>query len=168
MEILDRLNDVAKVVVDKTTEALETTRLNAKIASERSSIAEKYKQLGEVYYKKHRGGMILEPEAMEICDVIDVHNKTIEDAKEEIRKMHEANGGGQGTEAAAADGELVCPKCGKNNDPSMKYCTECGAKMAVNVEPEKEPAVSGVCPSCGVEVAEEMKYCGVCGRKLGE
>lgn len=52
----------------------------------------------------------------------------------------------------------TCPSCGAFNEPGVKFCGECGAKLGA---PEKAH-----CPSCGTENAPGTKFCGNCGAKL--
>ncbi len=48
-----------------------------------------------------------------------------------------------------------CPKCGKPAGQA-KFCTNCGANLALNT-----------CPTCGAENDISVKFCGECGTKLG-
>ena len=50
----------------------------------------------------------------------------------------------------------ICPKCGAKNNPSMRYCGDCGAELIA----EK------VCPHCGAKILGDMKFCGECGKPL--
>jgi len=47
-----------------------------------------------------------------------------------------------------------CPECGKPAGQS-KFCTNCGANLALNV-----------CPNCGAENDQSVRFCGECGTKL--
>ena len=44
MALFDKLNQVAKNLGDKTTDAIETTKLNTKIHTERNAAAEEFKK----------------------------------------------------------------------------------------------------------------------------
>jgi class 3 adenylate cyclase/tetratricopeptide (TPR) repeat protein len=48
---------------------------------------------------------------------------------------------------------MQCPSCSHNNDPSAKFCSECGTKLAP------------VCPN-GHEVAAGAKFCSECGEAV--
>jgi ribosomal protein L40E len=52
----------------------------------------------------------------------------------------------------------VCPGCGAENEPGVKFCGECGTKLGA-------PAAAR-CPGCGSENAPGTKFCGECGTKL--
>src|SRR5262245_23712306 len=46
------------------------------------------------------------------------------------------------------------PRCQHENRPAMKFCGECGARLA------------SVCPACGASNAGTQKFCGECGGPL--
>ena len=50
---------------------------------------------------------------------------------------------------------MKCPRCQTENDDRLKFCGECGTRMAA------------VCPSCRAANSLEQKFCGECGAKLG-
>src|SRR5437867_2096073 len=49
---------------------------------------------------------------------------------------------------------MQCPRCQHENLPSMKFCGECGARLAA------------VCSACGAPNAPTQKFCGECGAAL--
>jgi class 3 adenylate cyclase/tetratricopeptide (TPR) repeat protein len=50
---------------------------------------------------------------------------------------------------------MRCPRCEHENPASLKFCGECGARLA------------SVCPACGGSNASTQKFCGECGALLG-
>lgn len=66
------------------------------------------------------------------------------------------SGIGQNMNVNPADAQVTCPKCGVQNNPTMKFCGSCGSKLAATV----------ICPHCGKEVSDGMKFCGECGKSL--
>ena len=46
---------------------------------------------------------------------------------------------------------MDCPRCRHGNAPSSRFCTECGARLAL------------VCAGCGAELADGVRFCGQCG-----
>lgn len=68
--------------------------------------------------------------------------------------MRPSSGGGGGA-AAATPASVPCPKCGHQNAPGVKFCTECGAKQG--------PAT---CTNCQAELSPGAKFCTECGQKV--
>jgi class 3 adenylate cyclase/tetratricopeptide (TPR) repeat protein len=50
---------------------------------------------------------------------------------------------------------MTCGRCGTENAAGRKFCTECGAPLAL------------ACPSCGAPLEGTEKFCGDCGTPLG-
>ncbi|HEX4961024.1 MAG TPA: adenylate/guanylate cyclase domain-containing protein [Thermoanaerobaculia bacterium] len=50
---------------------------------------------------------------------------------------------------------MHCPHCQFDNPAGMKFCGQCGAKLAA------------LCPQCGTENLPGFKFCGECGSPLG-
>ncbi len=46
---------------------------------------------------------------------------------------------------------MICSNCGTTNPASLRFCEECGTRLAV------------ACASCGAPVTPGAKYCGECG-----
>lgn len=60
-------------------------------------------------------------------------------------------------EAAAFDGKLItCHSCGGRVQAGAKFCTHCGASLALT------------CPDCGVSVEAGDRFCSRCGAELTE
>jgi class 3 adenylate cyclase/tetratricopeptide (TPR) repeat protein len=49
---------------------------------------------------------------------------------------------------------MKCPRCQQENRPGRKFCSECGASLALS------------CPSCGFSNEPGEKFCGGCGTSL--
>src|SRR5713226_6721210 len=49
---------------------------------------------------------------------------------------------------------MRCPRCEHENPASLKFCGECGARLA------------SICPACGGSNASTQKFCGECGALL--
>lgn len=54
---------------------------------------------------------------------------------------------------------IKCKECGAVLDDSMKFCTECGAKL-------ENEANAHVCPHCGASIREGASFCVECGGQL--
>src|SRR5882762_1500353 len=46
---------------------------------------------------------------------------------------------------------MPCPRCRHEDPASSRFCTECGARLALS------------CASCGAELADGVRFCGACG-----
>lgn len=100
MAFLDKLSDVAKKVGDKTSEvakkvgdkaedAIETGKLNAKIASERYGVQDDLKKIGEYYYLRFISGDEVAPEVLGYCNSAKAHYDVIAKVQEELRRLKE-------------------------------------------------------------------------------
>jgi class 3 adenylate cyclase/tetratricopeptide (TPR) repeat protein len=49
---------------------------------------------------------------------------------------------------------MRCPRCDHDNTPGLKFCGECGARLAI------------ACPACGATNGPSQKFCGECGAGL--
>jgi len=159
MAFFDKLNDLAKNVGDKANGAIETTKLNSKINTEKAEIAEEFKKIGEHYYTKHTAGETIDSEIEEFITSIDSHKTVIMEIETQIRALKEETAT---THAPMASiGNLVCPTCGKPNKQGTKFCCECGGKLDVPVQPQPR-----VCPSCKAVVGEGINFCSECGTRI--
>src|SRR5262249_22268038 len=49
---------------------------------------------------------------------------------------------------------MLCPSCGFDNPPGMKFCGECAAPLPTH------------CPQCGFDNPPRFKFCGNCAAPL--
>jgi hypothetical protein len=167
MAFLDKLGDLARNIGDKTSEAIETAKINSRIGAEKTAIAECMRRIGEIYYRKHQEGDSCDPAATELLVAIDGHNRAIADAQAEIERIKTKSAPGAAPPAQPAGADCaVCQSCGRANPAGMKFCQECGAKIEAP-PPPPAPSVDGiVCPSCGRTNPAGMKFCQGCGAKI--
>jgi membrane protease subunit (stomatin/prohibitin family) len=69
-------------------------------------------------------------------------------------QMANAFGAGPQGGGGATAGTVVCPNCGKQNNPAAKFCADCGGKMEIAKVP---------CVKCGAQLREGAKFCSECG-----
>ena len=193
MAFFDKINSIAKNVGDKTGDAIEMAKINARIASERSAMNDIYRQLGEVYYAHRVNGGEGEPaEAAAIYSQLDQRTAAIDEAQKQIVAI-KAEGERRAAEAAAAEEaasavktqtsvqpgipvlntgmpaqeqRVECPQCGAGLNADVRFCSQCGAKIEPPAPEAAEAPRSRVCPGCGAEVAPEMKFCSQCGARV--
>ena len=121
----------------------------------------RYKQetvLGEDFYRRRRSLDIMEKVA-ENPSSGGAANAAIElgiglEAARQFGNIF--SGIGQNVQVNKPDKQLICPRCGAQNNAAMKFCGSCGRRLAAAI----------VCPHCGKEVPDGMKFCGECGRPL--
>ena len=149
MAFFDKLGDFAKNIGDKTSDAIETNKLNGKINTEKTAITECLRKIGDYYYDKHKEGAAGDEGIADLLATIDGHHQTIADLQAEIERIKAENAASATAAAAPAEPVTsVCPACGAENTPETKFCRACGKNLAESAV-EAEPEVTAV-------VAEEI------------
>lgn len=82
-----KTSKVAKNIGEMTGDVLEISKLNLKIKSEQSKIAEKKEKLGDYYYKKYKTGFDDEGFANMLCEEIREHENIIAEAEMQIANV---------------------------------------------------------------------------------
>jgi hypothetical protein len=165
MTLFNRLAALAQTAVDKTNEAIETTKQNAAIGSEKAKVEELKFKIGEYYFKSYASGATLEDEPAELCLQIKAHEDKIASIEAELQAKKEAELQAKKeetqqvrAETSATEGIFCC--CGVTNAPNTKFCRECGAKL------EASPPPAELACECGVKYLPGTKFCGECGKRL--
>jgi NADH pyrophosphatase NudC (nudix superfamily) len=153
--VTDKANDAFKTATDKANDALEINRINTKINGENQKISRFKAQLGEYIWTRFEAGDVFDENASEICTQIAACKENISEFEQNIQRIKEAN--------AAPGTTILCSACGKQVEQSLKFCPNCGNRLADATEPEKK-----LCPNCGQELGKDQKFCGACGAKLEE
>lgn len=154
MAFFDKLNTLAKNVGDKANDAIEITKLNSKINSEKTAISESFRKIGEYYYERYTSMHKFDSEVSEFLSSIDANNAAILELEAQVKFLKEE------TAPEVSADSVICPSCGKANISGIKFCSECGAKLEAAIPQTR------ICPSCGAAVAEGVKFCGECGEKM--
>ena len=164
MAFFDKLNDFAKNISDKTTDAIETGKLQSKVNSEKNLAGEELKKIGEFYYNAWLNGGEIAPEVLDFCTAAKAHYDAAAEAQAEIDRIRAENEAAKAAAAApvapAAPAGIVCTACGTANNPGTKFCCNCGNKLEIPAPPTPK-----TCPNCGAAIAEGMKFCGECGTR---
>ncbi len=148
-----KIGETAQAAAKKSSEIVETTKLNANINAEEDKIQKLYHQMGKSAYQKFTETGDIDDYLREACEQIISHEQNIKALKEKI---------------AEVKGIKSCVGCGAEMERAQVFCSKCGAKNEiVHAEPEAAAAApSAACPSCGVPLAPGSAFCTNCGTKL--
>ncbi len=56
-----------------------------------------------------------------------------------------------------------CARCGRENDPSLAFCLDCGQALRAATP----TATAALCSECKAELQPGFRFCGVCGKPVG-
>lgn len=154
MALLDKLNDLAAVATTKANSAIETGKLNLKIAAEEKKISEFTLNIGDLMVDKLDTGETFDDEIMALYASIQACREVMAAAREELNSNRPAANG------------RTCANCGAELAETARFCPTCGTKVE---EPAPEvieaEVVPSVCPQCGAELEPDAKFCTQCGGK---
>ena len=102
---------VTKTTIKKTSESVNTLKLNYSIKEVEGSIDDVLKNLGKMIYDEYKNGAEFTGEYADNCQKIDEYYEEIEILK---------------TKIAETNNKLLCPNCGKYNEAGSKFCSGCG------------------------------------------
>ena len=153
MAFFDKLNQVAKNIGDRTTDAIETTKLNSKIASEKLAANEELLKIGRHYYDLYLAGEADEA-ILESCQAAKSHLDTADQLQAEIDRIK--------AESTAPAGSITCPGCGASLPPGTRFCSGCGSRM----EAAPPQVQTTFCTGCGAQLPAGTKFCSSCGQRL--
>lgn len=142
MAFFNKLGDMAKNIGDRTGDAIETSRLNAKINSEKAAAGVEVQKIGEFYYEMFAQTGEAVPEIMEFCQAAKAHYDAADAAQAEIDRIKAEN---EAVKAAAAQPAVTQPT-------TVHYAEE-----------KREVPAKQFCTSCGAETVPGMKFCSQCG-----
>lgn len=97
------------------------------------------------------------PQFGALCDEADVIEKQLAAKQAEMDDAKKAAEEQQRAQQRERDAR-TCADCGFENEPGVKFCGECGGKLALPQDAN--------CPQCGVELKPGVKFCGECGMRL--
>ncbi|MBE6900655.1 MAG: zinc ribbon domain-containing protein [Ruminococcaceae bacterium] len=127
MAFLDKINDFAKTATEKTNNAIEITKLSAKVESEQRNLNDIIRKIGEYYVAKIDSGEVLDEEVMKIFEGVSDKRKAIAEMRAEIESLKTPKTSPEIPKAE--DSVKFCPFCGKQLDVSAKFCLNCGKQQ---------------------------------------
>lgn len=83
MAFLDKLSSAAAQLGDKANDAIETTKLNSRISTEKKAIEGEYARIGKMYYEKHQNEE-MEGDLKVMFDNIKAHYAAIADLERSL------------------------------------------------------------------------------------
>ena len=125
--------DLAKQVGEKANDALEITKLNAKISAEKVEIEKEMKKISEALFEKFSKGEEVPEEIREFCDNIKTRYANIDAIKEEIEKVKNTVG-----EKAKEVKDAVVEGAQDVKDTVVEAAGEVKEKVEEKVEEVKE------------------------------
>lgn len=161
MAFFDKLSQAAKNIGDRTTDAIETTKLNSKIAAEKLAANEELLKIGQYYYDLYLAGQADEA-ILEYCQAAKSHLDTADQLQAEIDRI-KAENEAQKHASAAPVGGITCPGCGTALPAGTKFCSSCGSKIEAA---PAAPAQSMFCTGCGAQLPAGTRFCNNCGQRL--
>lgn len=111
-----KVGDIAQTAAKKSSDLVETTKINMNINSEEESIKNLYKEIGEVFYEKYGSNPGNDGVIVALCEKIRAHEETIKDLKEKSNEKKNIN---------------ICPTCGDEVEKEKAFCGKCGADMSI-------------------------------------
>ena len=87
MAFLDKVSQVAKNVGEKAGDAVEITKLEAKIFSEKKAMNEVLQKIGQIYYEKHLAGEELDADVVELCGEVTAKKSAIDGYEAEKQRV---------------------------------------------------------------------------------
>ena len=162
--LMNRLNRMVRTIGDLANVAMEAEKFVGKkdgepaARQENDVIDEQFIRIGQHYYNVYLSGGEVAPEVQEACEIITEQLEAERAAKEAAERAAQEK-----AEQARRQAEgTPCPACGTRNEAGVKFCRECGAKLAAE-QPEAR-----TCPQCGAAVRAGKKFCTECGCKMEE
>lgn len=147
-----KISKASYSTVQKAKDISELTKLNMAISESETKIVELYSEIGMRIYDAYKENPILEAEE-QIKQITELQ-EAIEVCKLQINVLNAGS---------------TCPRCGAKTKPSMVYCSNCGLKLQVDNEEEKqntEQVKPLFCSKCGAPLEADTAFCTECGNKV--
>ena len=143
------ISDVGNTTLQKGKDAVNVAKYNRLIADEEREITKVFEKIGQKYFEEHS-------EDGEYADLIEIVKGSYDKIKEYQDVVNDLQG------------IIICETCGSSIPRGAAFCPECGIKVEIKEEPEKQDKDPDkiYCECCGAEVAIGNKFCMACGAKI--
>ncbi len=113
MAFFDDVKRLSKNVADKGKDAIEITKLNSQIGSEKDKMRDTYVKIGEAIFMNFKNGN--DQGFGETCVSLQEAESRIDDLKNKIIEIK---------------GATKCPSCGEEVGKETVFCPKCGGKVS--------------------------------------
>lgn len=131
----------------KSSDLVETARLNSEIGRLQTEIEDLQFELGGEYFKAHKNDVA--------CEFLE----TVQQIAAKEKEVHIRN-----EKLLHKKGMLYCPDCGTIVAMDDDFCSKCGTAIKGVVKLPED--MERICPNCGAVIKDEAQYCGQCGLKV--
>lgn len=114
-KILSGVEKTTKVVVQKSTDVVESTKLRYSIMSEEGRANDIIKDIGQLVYDAYKSGEGSPESIQQKCCDLELLFGEIEDKKNLLAKLRN---------------QKRCVSCGHSNEINASFCNRCGVKLA--------------------------------------
>ena len=105
---------LTKIVIDKTNNVVNQTKLKYAINETEDKISEIYAEIGKAIYDGRESDTDISDVISEKCDKIDSLQAEVSELKEQLAQLKET---------------VKCSECGAYNHADDLYCSKCGQKL---------------------------------------
>lgn len=147
-----KISKASYSTVQKAKDMSEMTRLNMAISESETKIAELYNEIGIRIYETYRENPISEVEE-QIRQVMEFE-EAIEVCRLQIKALNTGS---------------ICPRCSAKIKANMAFCSNCGLKLQMNMDEDRDKAEQGrplFCSKCGAPLSLDVAFCTECGSKI--
>ncbi|MCR4693079.1 MAG: zinc ribbon domain-containing protein [Firmicutes bacterium] len=123
----DGASRFAKKAIDKTTTAVDITKLNLAKSDTEGKISKLYTKIGEIIYNRYKEGNEFDSDISEVFVEIDKFKAELDEICEQISSLKNT---------------VACQGCGQQNPKGSQFCSKCGEKLSAEEEANEEDAAS--------------------------
>ena len=120
-DVVINAKSAAEAVSKKAGQLVDASKLRIAAAELSAEISTRYEALGQLVFESHREKLSEDAELSGMMAEID-----------ELKEQHAA----VTKELNDKQNKVVCPTCGKRSSNTVKFCSNCGTKLAAD-EPEE-------------------------------